>query len=110
MDCAALRIEPLAVWDARADGYHKWPHWQEAESWLHERGIIGFLPDEPRSRTYRAEIWLIDAPFARCWRYGLTAVVGGHVVMKDPEDIPLSELPPARLLGLKSGDYWTRDA
>lgn len=99
-----MNPQPLAIYDARKVSYHKWPHWREAEEWLHNQGIIGFLPEEPRSGTYRVEIWLIDTPFARCFRYALddrgrmyADPERDDVAVRDPEDLLLRELPPEHL-------------
>jgi hypothetical protein len=102
-------IAPLAVWGAKErdgkgwDRWHSWPRWREAEGWAIERGLAG-----DGLATYRIEFYLIDAPFARIFRYALDHE--GRRFMADPAayrkpalaepvTVVLDELPPAELLG-----------
>lgn len=95
-------ICPVAVWDVGDPG---WRHDREAKTrWLEEQGL-------PASDMYRAEFWLIDAPFARIFCYahddngcrycaGHSPFPHDHLTAKEPpRDVPLSGLPPRELLG-----------
>jgi hypothetical protein len=88
-------MDPVAVWDARhlrfGEVHPAVQHWIEGE---------GIDPNE----TYRVEVYLLDAPFARVftyasepgrppgWRYWDEAT--GWAAVNDPYDKPVSGLPP----------------
>ncbi len=82
--------EPLAVWDARRAPVRKITAWSE---WAREHGI-------PVDDTYRIEFYLVDAPFARVFRYAVNAdgrcfkdPATGEAAEEPPVDVILSELP-----------------
>jgi hypothetical protein len=88
-------IAPLAVWDANARGYAD----------IHVL-VMEFLISQgiPVSDTYRVEVYLFDAPFARVftyagdergYRYFDPGTEGAAV--NDPYDVPLTALPPDSL-------------
>jgi len=58
---SAVAAAPLAVWDVNG-GFHKWEHYREAYEWAQ-----GHWPGA--DDTYRVEFYLVDAPFARVFRY-----------------------------------------
>lgn len=65
-----------------------------------ERGLIG-----ARLATYRIEFYLVDAPFARVYRYALNdggrlfiQPATGRPALAEPVTVLLDELPPAELL------------
>lgn len=86
-------LEPLAVWDARENGLG---HYIERAEWV-ERHL-----GDPRF-IYRAEFYLIDAPFAVVHKFarngdGRKWAANGEPVTKPPVTVPLTELPPTHLL------------
>lgn len=90
-------LEPLAVWDVRSDAWFD-RYFLERAKWA-----TGHI--ERSCDTYRAEFYLLDAPFARlhCYRrnpdgfkHGDPAT--GEPVTEPPVIVPLAELPPAHLL------------
>jgi hypothetical protein len=90
--------EPLGVWDTRGVESTWLEHMGEASEWARVH-----IPDAVR--TYRAEFYLFDAPFAVVHRYKLDD--SGHKFAWDPGQppvtdppviVPLAELPPERLL------------
>jgi hypothetical protein len=86
-------MEPAVVWDA---GERAWLRDRKAKSaWLEERGF-------PVNQMYRAEFYLIDAPFARIFCYALNDNGRKHgfcgsIVREEPRDVLLDELPPTEL-------------
>jgi hypothetical protein len=99
-------LEPLAVWDCREPAWGLGRGWgiglacaeafREAREWA-EVNI------DANHRTYRAEFYLLDAPFAVLYRYkrdeaGFLVVSEGEPVTEPPVIVPLAELPPAHLL------------
>jgi hypothetical protein len=92
-------FKPASVWDARdAD----WPNvllQSGRAAWLTAHGLNA-------GQIFRAEFYLIDAPFVRVFTYardeeGRVLIVPGpqpHWRAADPEDVPLPELPPEELL------------
>jgi hypothetical protein len=98
-------LQPVAVWDARHRDWNRWEHWREAENWAAACGLSSAERGHPRSQTYRIELYLIDGPFARCFRYAKDAAgqphldrPGGTVQLDAPEDVTLAGLPPGHLL------------
>jgi hypothetical protein len=98
MNAAAIDAELAGVWDTReADSpwFRQWPdtaRWSSAH--LSER----------RNRCYRAEFYLIDAPFVvlHCFAEdpgGRILGVDGEPAAADPVIELLDELPPPHLLG-----------
>lgn len=89
-------LEPLGVWDTRTVDNAWWYHWKTAVTWAN-RHI-------PRAGdTYRAEFYLIDAPFAVICRFkrdenGFKYQQDGEIATEPPVIVPLTELPPAHLL------------
>lgn len=58
----AAGVEPLAIWDTRDPGGLYWTRWREAGEWAQQHIADAFS-------TYRAEFYLVDAPFAVLYRY-----------------------------------------
>lgn len=88
-------LEPLGVWDATTAEWARGP-WYERAEWAD-----GHLGDA--NFVYRAEFYLLDAPFAIVRRYaadgdGHKWAADGEVVTEPPVVVPLGELPPAHLL------------
>jgi hypothetical protein len=89
--------EPLAVWDTRTATWFTWA-FSERTHWATEH--------LQRARdTYRAEFYLMDAPFAVLYRYARNSdgklyedPDTGHLVSETPVTQMLDELPPKRLL------------
>jgi hypothetical protein len=97
----AVAAAPLAVWDTRG-GFHEWEHYREAYEWAQAR--ISGAED-----TYRVEFYLVDAPFAKAFRY-LDNAEGRRYI--DPATgepamaevtIMLSDLPPEHLRCFQHG-------
>lgn len=86
-------IAPLAVWDANARGIEAVR--DQVCEYLADQG----LPIDP---TYRVEIYLVDAPFARVFTYDQDGEGGerhldpatGDVAVRPPFDQLLTALPP----------------
>jgi hypothetical protein len=92
---------PLGIWDVR-DRDNIWHQ--------HVREGIGWAAQHIREpdRTYRAEFYLIDAPFAVLYRYRENGEgccyldpVTGDVAVEEPVMQALDTLPPQRLLGVR---------
>lgn len=96
---------PTAIWDARAS---TWPQLAgPRRSWLEDHGV-------PTTDTYRIEFYDAAAPIARLFTFHLNGagrrhLTGAHTTgahdhdqcaaaVNDPYDMPITELPPARLL------------
>jgi len=97
--------EPVAVWDVRDDA---WRRDREAKTgWLKGHSL-------PAGQMYRAEFYLLDAPFARIFCYALNDEGRVHlnrhhvpgephdhslceIAREEPRDVLLSELPPPEL-------------
>jgi hypothetical protein len=91
---------PLAVWDTREHGFtSRGMRWfREAVEWA--QGHIA-----EADRTYRAEFYLIDAPFVVLYRYAendqgrtFTDPATGEVATDEAVTQALDELPPRHLL------------
>lgn len=92
---------PLAVWDANAQGGLFWSNWHDCTGWAKAH--------MPRADdTYRAEFYLVDAPFMVLYRYArneygrtFSDLYGdaAEPAAEMPATVMLSALPPARLLG-----------
>lgn len=103
--CLATEVAPLAAWGATElgvgwDRWHSWSRWFEAERWATEHGLAGF-----DHATYRIEIYLVDAPFARVYRFArnddghlFADPATGRATLAEPVIVVLDELPPAELL------------
>jgi len=92
-----VAAEPLAAWDV-GGGFHKWEHWAEAVAWNKKH-----LPDRGDD-TYRLEFYLVDAPFAKAFRYAVNSQGRWHLdpatgkpAVEEPVTVLLSELPPPHL-------------
>ena len=86
---------PLAVWDTSDPQ----PPWREICAWAQEH-----FPHRAND-VYRAEIYLIDTPFAVLFRYAENASghrfldrATGEAAVLDPVTVTLDELPPGHLL------------
>jgi hypothetical protein len=97
MSTGTLR-EPLATWNANDPGWADWRYRGEASAWAKEH-----LPDA--DSTWRAEFFLVDAPFAVVYEFATDDE--GRVrydpaqrcpVMAEPATVILDSLPPAHLL------------
>jgi hypothetical protein len=87
-------LEPLAVWDSTEPGWCD-EHWRERTEWA-----VLHLDAE---FTYRAEFYLIDAPFAVVHKFarngdGRKWAANGEAMTEPPAILPLTELPPAHLV------------
>lgn len=102
-------MQPLAVWDVRED---QWRHRHEEKSeWLRDHGFDVLA-------MYRAEFYLVDAPFIRVFTYHVNEQGRRHwnechpippplghdhsgcgPAVNPPYDQPVWELPPPELLG-----------
>jgi hypothetical protein len=92
---------PLGVWDTRDRDSIWYRHWRETVPWAaeHIRDV---------NNTYRAEFYLIDAPFAVLYRYrengeGRRYIdpATGEPAVEEPVTQMLDSLPPLRLLGVR---------
>jgi hypothetical protein len=92
-------VAPLGVWDSREEHWYG-PRWREMSAWAQEH-----FPGRA-ANVYRAEFYLIDAPFAVLHsfkensegrRYLDTAT--GEPAIEEPFTLVLGELPPNHLLG-----------
>jgi hypothetical protein len=92
---------PLGVWDTREHGF-----WSREGRWFRE--VVEWAQEHiaEADRTYRAEFYLIDAPFVVLYRY--TEDGQGRKIFDpaadgpacdEPVVQPLDELPPQNLLG-----------
>lgn len=89
---AETTLEPVAVYDV----HEAWPppNLDRFLWWVREQGI-----DE--KTTYRIEIYSTDRRFARVFQYALDEdgnryAVAGEIARRDPSDVPIKEMPPAR--------------
>ena len=92
---------PLATWDVRGPrggAFCRWEHWLEAVAWN-----VGHLPDQGND-TYRLEFYLVDAPFAKAYRYAVNDQGRRYMdpatdepAVEEPVIVLLSELPPPHL-------------
>lgn len=95
----AIGAEPLAIWDVNTKpGFICWEHWSEAVAWNKDH-----LPDQGND-TYRLEFYLVDAPFAKAFRYATNEqgrrymdLATGEAAVLEPVTVPLTELPPPHL-------------
>jgi hypothetical protein len=95
---SATAIEPLAVWDSREPGDCFWRHHLEASEWASTH-----LPGRAAS-IYRAEFYLMDAPFAVVHAYArndqdriIFDPATNGPVHAPPATVILGELPPEHL-------------
>ncbi len=90
----------IAIWDANGRGYgtgnQGWEYWEEASEWALAHG--GDID------THRYEIWLMDCPVARIFRYKLSEhgrryidLANGEPAQQPVRTEILSELPPPHL-------------
>lgn len=101
MTIADIKAEPIAVWDTTEGNDSLWSrHCAEASRWA-----VGHFGAEAHF-TYRAEFYLLDAPFTVLHRYArnengfkFKLPGDGGPVLDEPLVKPLHELPPAYLLG-----------
>lgn len=101
-------IMPVAVWDVREKSWLSWSR-PERSAWLRDHRL-------PADDMYRAEFYLIDAPFARVFCYHRNEQGNRHwndahdpyrvhdhgacePATVPPCDVLLDELPPPELLG-----------
>lgn len=90
-------LTPIAVYDAHDDLWTRWDDFQTLLHWLDDNGI------NPKA-TYRVEVFLLDAPFARVHAFQLvgedqTRVYDpntGEAVRLPPHDVLLNSLPPVQ--------------
>lgn len=98
-----MSAAPLAVWDTRdGPGSPYWQHFSETSKWATEHFPDGAID------VYRAEFYLIDAPFAVLFCYAEDEfsrrfVDPGtrEIAVREPVTMPLDELPPPHLLGAR---------
>jgi hypothetical protein len=100
MSVASVDAPPIAVWDAQDPEGLFWLNWREASAWATEH--IRDVND-----TYRAEFYLLDAPFVVLHRFAADDA-GRHIWDPETESAMLAgqpvvqvldELPPPHLLG-----------
>lgn len=91
-------LDPVAVWDTRTVDNPWWYCWRSAVEWAREN-----IPDA--NVVYRVEFYLPDAPFAVLHRYKRNAdgfkyqdPETDSIAIEVPVIVPLTELPPERLL------------
>ena len=102
-----MSTQPLAVWDVREKPW--WKLRPDKTAWLQAHEL-------PADEMYRAEFYLLDAPFARVFCYHRNEQGRRHwndahdpcqphdhdacaVAVEEPRDMILCELPPPELLG-----------
>jgi hypothetical protein len=95
-----VALAPLAVWDTRDHGF-----WERERRWWREVVDWAQVHIPEADRTYRAEFYLVDAPFARVFRYRDNSEgrryldpATGEPAVEEPAVVVLSELPPRHLM------------
>lgn len=91
-------MDAVAVWDVHTPGHFASQHWQAADRWAKDHGLLS------GGHTYRVEIYPADPPYARVFSYAANQdgqryldPATGNATLAEPVTVALGELPPRRL-------------